>query len=152
MIKIKKSATADTRTCDWSKVTKEELFKASEQHIQDVREGMYLLITKMHDAARDHDHTKISGIDQFHKDFSGGFKTTEWWDNHRVVERHHLEKDDGVPADINLVDVLEFITDCTMAGLARSGSVRPLIISDATLRKAFENTCELLKKQVEVEE
>jgi len=31
MITIKKSATADTRTCDWSKVTKDQLKGGSEQ-------------------------------------------------------------------------------------------------------------------------
>ena len=36
MIKITKSQTADTRSCDPKTVTKEQLRKSSEQHIGDV--------------------------------------------------------------------------------------------------------------------
>ena len=39
-IYIKKSQNADTRTCDWSKVTKETLLSDSKQHISDVKQGM----------------------------------------------------------------------------------------------------------------
>ena len=37
VIKIKPSGVADTRTCDWTKVTKEELKENTQQHIDDVR-------------------------------------------------------------------------------------------------------------------
>lgn len=40
MIKIQPSETADTRTCDVSKVTKEQLKKSSYQHIADVRAAL----------------------------------------------------------------------------------------------------------------
>lgn len=33
MIEIKQSKTADTRTCDFTKVTEEDLWEASNQHI-----------------------------------------------------------------------------------------------------------------------
>ena len=36
MIKVKKSPTADTRTCDVTKVTKEQLRESSISHIRDV--------------------------------------------------------------------------------------------------------------------
>ena len=36
-------------------------------------------------------------------------------------------------------------------GMARSGSVRPLTISDDVLRRAFENTAALLLANVEVD-
>jgi len=36
MIVIRKSETADTRTCDFANVTKETLLKSSVQHIGDV--------------------------------------------------------------------------------------------------------------------
>jgi len=51
MINIKKSETADTRTCDWSKVTKEQLLRASRQHIDDVHRGLRLLAGKLLAAA-----------------------------------------------------------------------------------------------------
>ena len=68
------------------------------------------------------------------------------------MNRHHLEMADGIPEDVNLIDVLDFIADCTMAGMARSGSVRPLNISPETLMRAFQNTVELLKAEVRVGE
>lgn len=150
MIKINPSPTADTRTCDVSKVTKEQLLESSQRHIADVIEGLRFFVGKLGDAATCHDTDKITLIDWFHKDFQTGFKETGWWDNHRRITRHHIDKPDGVPSDINLIDVLEHIADCVMAGMARSGSVYDLKLSDALLQEAFFNTVELLKKNVEV--
>lgn len=65
---------------------------------------------------------------------------------------NHLAEADGVPADVNLIDVLDMICDCVMAGMARSGSVYPLEIDDTVLRRAFDNTVELLKANVQVGE
>jgi hypothetical protein len=151
MIKIRPSPTADTRTCDFSKVTRDTLLQSSVQHIADVAAGMRFLAEKMDEAARRHDHDKITAIDHFHADFATGFKQTGWWDNHRKVNRHHLTEADGIPSDVSLIDVLDFIVDCTMAGMARSGSVRPLTVSDEVLRRAFENTAALLLANVEVD-
>ena len=47
---------------------------------------------------------------------------------------------------------LASIADCVMAGMARSGSVYALDIKPEVLTKAFENTVELLKREVVVEE
>lgn len=151
MIKIKKSPTADTRTCDFSKVTKEQLLKSSEQHISDVRQALDFFREALNEAWRRHDFTKLDQIDQFHSDFITGFKQTAWWDNHRKQERHHLGQADGVREDVNLIDVLEYIADCVMAGMARSGSVHEILIEDGVLRKAFQNTAKLLERQVSVQ-
>lgn len=62
-IYIKKSTTADTRTCDWSKVTKEQLLEASLQHISDIKAGFKFFIYMMHRQSELHDLTKISHID-----------------------------------------------------------------------------------------
>jgi hypothetical protein len=150
VIKIHPSPTADTRTCDWSKVTRETLLASSKQHIRDVREGLAFFADRLARAGMRHDHDKILAIDHFHADFRTGFAQTGWWDNHRKVNRHHLTETDGIPADVNLIDVLDFITDCVMAGMARSGSVRPLTIEPAVLQRAFENTAALLCANVEV--
>lgn len=152
MITIQKSKTADTRTCDVSKVSKEQLFDSSAQHINDVKKAMGFLKDMLDIAAEKHDHDKLTDIDQFHEDFKTEFNQTIWWDNHRKVNRHHLLQDDGVPVDVNLVDVMEMVVDCVMAGMGRSGEVYPLDIKPEVLKKAFENTVELLKKQVVVEE
>lgn len=150
MIKIKKSPTADTRTCDFANTTKDTLLSSSFQHIEDVRFGLEFFIEKMQRARDVHDHDKISDIDGFHRDFITGFEQTTWWDNHRKVNRHHLLETDGVPADVNLIDVLDMIVDCVMAGMARSGSVYPLEIKPEVLQAAFENTVALLKENVQV--
>jgi hypothetical protein len=131
-------------------VTRETLLASSEQHVGDIRAGLAFFADLLHEAGVRHDHDKITAIDHFHADFRTGFAQTGWWDNHRRVNRHHLTEADGIPADVNLIDVLDFITDCVMAGLARSGSVRPLAIEPAVLQRAFDNTAALLCSSVEV--
>ena len=39
MIKINKSKTADTRTCDFTKVSRETLLLSTLQHLRDVNQG-----------------------------------------------------------------------------------------------------------------
>ncbi len=151
MIKIKESKTADTRSCNYSDVTKEQLMESSVQHINDVTKGMIYFQNLLCDAGVAHDLDKLQDLDQFHTDFLTGFKQTIWWDNHRKINRHHLLQEDGVPKDVNLVDVIEMIVDCVMAGMARTGTVYPLDINPDVLMKAFHNTAELLKTQIIVE-
>lgn len=150
-IKIKKSPTADSRTCDFAEVTKQELLESSRQHITDVAQAMAFFSGKLLEAAACHDYDKLTEIDWFHEDFKTNFAQTGWWDNHRKIHRHHLAKADGVPEDVNLLDVLEYIADCVMAGMARSGEVYALEASNDLLQKAFDNTVMLMKSQVEVE-
>lgn len=152
MIKINKSPTADTRTCDVSLVDKQTLLNSSRQHIVDVGMALAFFSSKLIEAASQHDYDKLTEIDWFLSDFKTKFKQTGWWDNHRKIHRHHLGQEDGVPVDVNLIDILEYISDCVMAGMARSGSVYELQISDELLRKAFTNTVELLKQQITVED
>lgn len=152
MITIKKSATADTRTCDFANTSKQTLLASSRQHIGDIVKAMAFFISKLTEAAGEHDYDKLTTIDWFHSDFITGFKETGWWDNHRKIHRHHINMPDGVPEDVNLLDVLEHIADCVMAGMARSGSVYELKLSDELLQKAFANTVSLLKNQIEVVE
>lgn len=151
MIAIKKSATADTRTCDFANTTKETLLASSQQHIGDVGKALAYFSGKITEAASLHDADKLAGIDWFHADFVTGFTQTGWWDNHRKIHRHHLAQADGVPEDVNLIDVLEFVADCVMAGMARSGSVYDLKLPDELLQRALKNTVEMLKSQIVVE-
>jgi len=152
MIHIQKSETADTRTCDWSKVTEDKLLESSKQHIGDIEKGLDFFCNKLKEASKIHDFDKITEIKWFHEDFKTGFKKTGWWDNHRKVNRHHIDKSDGVPEDVNLIDVIDHITDCVMAGMARSGSVYELKLDNNLLQKAFSNTVELLKNNVTVDD
>jgi len=152
MITIGKSATADTRTCDFANTSKETLLASSKQHISDVRRALMFFEDLLEHAGQVHDPDKITDIDGFHADFVTGFAQTDWWDRHRKLNRHHLTEPDGTPVDVNLIDVLDFIADCVMAGMARSGSVYPLKLGPELLERAFQNTVELLKSQVTVEE
>ncbi len=150
MITIQKSETADTRTCDYANVSKETLLASLMQHIHDVRQALDFFMAQLCKAGLDHDTDKLTDIDGFHADFLTGFKQTDWWDRHRKLNRHHLTMADGIPADVNLIDVLDFIADCVMAGMARSGSVYPLQLPSELLEAAFQNTVTLLKTQVVV--
>lgn len=150
MIVIQQSKTADTRTCDFANVTKETLLASSRQHIADVQAGLAFFVGRLVAASGRHDLDKITDIDTFHRDFVTGFQQTEWWDRHRQLNRHHLEAEDGVRDDVNLIDVLDYIADCVMAGKARSGSVRPLTVSPEVVYRAFLNTVALLDSEVEV--
>lgn len=150
MILIRKSQTADSRTCDYSKVDIGTLRQSSYQHIMDVYNGLEFFKRMLTTAAMDHDYDKIQNIRDFHADFLTGFKEHSWWDKHKKLNRHHLLDVDGIPADVNLIDVLEMIVDCVMAGMARSGSVYPLEIKPDVLMAAFNNTVELLKANVQV--
>lgn len=152
MIEIQKSKTADTRTCDFANTTKETLLASSRQHIGDIVKALAFFNGKITEAAGEHDYDKLTAIDWFHADFVTGFKQTGWYDNHRKIHRHHLDKPDGVPEDVNLLDVLEHIADCVMAGMGRSGSVYELKLPDELLQRAFRNTVELLKAHVVVKE
>jgi hypothetical protein len=150
MITIQKSETADTRTCDFASVTKETLRESSVQHIGDVEKALRFFVQMLVEASKNHDTDKLTDLDGFHEDFVTGFAETGWWDRHRVLNRHHLTQADGVPNDVNLIDVLDFIADCVMAGMARSGSVYPLTLPPSLLERAFQNTVSLLKAQVVV--
>lgn len=152
MITIGKSATADTRTCDFANTSKETLLASSRQHIGDVRKALMFFEDRLERAGQFHDPDKITDIDGFHADFVTGFAEghTGWWDSHRMLNRHHLTHEDGIPHDVNLIDVLDYIADCVMAGMARSGSVYELKLPPELLEKAFQNTVALLKAEVVV--
>ena len=151
-ITIKESKTADSRTCgDPTKVTRKILIQSTLRHQLDVTKGLDFLAIKLATAGLWHDVDKIGNIDQFHSDFQTGFSEQVLWDSHKTCSRHHLLAEEGIPEDVDLIDVLEFIVDCVMAGMARSGSVYDLVLPSELLQKAFRNTVELLKSEVVVE-
>ncbi len=150
MITISKSPTADTRTCDWAKVSESDLAVSSSMHIDDVRRGLGMLAERLVRRGSIHDYDKLDYLDSFHADFVTGFKEHKWWDAHRKLSRHHLSHEDGVPGDVNLIDVMEHLVDCVMAGMARAGTVTPVNLSPELLQRAVANTVEILKDNVEV--
>ena len=151
MIKIKKSETADSRTCDYENVTKETLLKSTQSHIRDVHRGLEFFAWMLHKQAAIHDLTKISHLDDFYRNFKSGFKETDWWEMHQELERHHFNNVKYIQEDVNLFDILDQIVDGVMAGMARSGVYRQENISNELLKKAYDNTVKLLLQNVEVE-
>jgi hypothetical protein len=57
-----------------------------------------------------------------------------------------------MPKDINLVDVIEMVVDCVMAGMARSGEVYDIKVKNDVLQTALKNTVDELKKKILVKE
>ncbi len=137
MIEVTHNPIADTRTCDYTEVTKEELEAASVGHIREVYMGLRHFQELLEERARLHDWDKVSeeGLEHFFSDFQTGFKETGWYKKHLEETRHHPTIEGGLRDDINLIDVLEQIVDSVMAGLARIGEVRLEPIPGAVLRR-----------------
>lgn len=153
MITIYKNPNGDTRTAP-KDVTFEQFQEANDMHREDVSAVMYELSKMVENAGEYHDCTKKNQERMFYRDFKStinegtDFVNGEWYQLHVLAERHHLLS--HCPDDVNLIDILEMIVDCTCAGLARSGEVRDLEINTEILNKAVKNTCELIKSMVEV--
>lgn len=130
--------------------TKSMLMQDTVSHIQDVAEGLAFFASRLTAAAAAHDIDKLTDIDQFYSDFRNRFKDSVWWENHKRLNRHHLGVPDGVPPDVDLIDVLEMISDCVMAGSARNDGVPKVVIDADVLMKAFENTVARLIAEVMV--
>lgn len=148
MIRITKAVNADSRSAD-QPITVGTLRKDTVSHIKDVEAGLKFIAYELEKRGRDHDHTKMENMEDFCNALSSGkVKESEWYKLHITEERHHLKS--NVPDDVNLIDVIEHVVDCTMAGLTRSGQVYDLDIPPETLTLAVNNTVELLKKNTTV--
>ena len=154
MIVIKETKHCDSRAVDNPEdLTKEAVEHDTELHIEAVRKCGAFICDKIKEQFKEHDHTKLGDdlpdfIDAMKAHLNGkSFKDQPWWKVH-LTERHHLN--DRVPDDVNLIDVLELICDCISAGMARTGEVYDLKISDEVLQKAFQNTAEMIKKEIKV--
>ncbi len=150
MINIRKSINADSRSAS-KPPSVDELREATVSHKDDVISAMTFIASLISERSIHHDHTKMENMDEFHAALtSGKIKDTLWYNKHITEERHHLKS--HVPDDVNIIDVIEHICDCTMAGLARSGVVYDVDISPDVLVLACQNTVELLKRNTNVVE
>lgn len=155
MIEIKRNPNGDTRTAP-ENVTFEQFQEANDMHIDDVNMVMYELSRLVDNAGGHHDYTKKTHERMFFRDFletkndGADFVNGEWYQIHVRTERHHLLS--HCPDDVNLIDVLEMISDCVCAGMARSGEIRDLEIDSDILNRAVKNTAELIKNMIEVKE
>lgn len=150
MILIRQNAHADSRSCAYQTVTKEQLATASRMHIGDVREALGFFRERLILLAATHDADKITDLDGFHANFITGFAERDWLDRHYGLNKHHLDQFGGFHADATLLDVLDFVADQVMAAAGR-GTERPVELNNAILQMALKNTVTLLKAQVQVE-
>ena len=150
---IKKNPNGDTRTAS-KNISYEEFQEANDMHKRDVYEVMKYLSRLISVAGLSHDFTKKTEEQLFYKNFLSAmnngtnFVEDEWYQLHINEERHHLLS--RCPEDVNLIDVIEMIVDCTCAGLARSGEVRGLEINSEILEKAVQNTVKLILREIEL--
>lgn len=150
MIELIKDPNADSRSAK-GKVTLGKLQLATANHIDHVAQGLGYFADLLKKAGKNHDHTKSENMADFHEALnSGNIKKSQWYKMHITEERHHLIA--NVPDDVNLIDVLEHLVDCVMAGSARTGEIFDIDLSDELLQKAHKNTVEMLKKQIKVTE
>jgi len=77
------------------------------------------------------------------------FSKGAWFNAHVSRERHHLNK--YCPEDVTLIDVIEKLVDATMAAMARNGEMRSDVISGEILQKAYQNSIEMLKKEIVID-
>lgn len=131
--------------------------EATDWHRSDVRKVMVCIADMIKEAGKNHDWTKTGEYEiDFFRDFKAALEGKQefidgtWWPMHVTTERHHLLS--YCPDDVNIIDVLEMIVDCTLAGLTRSGTVRPVEIDSEILKKAVDNIVELIKNNVEIVE
>ena len=150
---IKKNPNGDTRTAS-KNISYEEFQEANDMHKRDVYEVMKYLSRLISVTGLSHDFTKKREEQLFYKNFLSAmnngtnFVEDEWYQLHINEERHHLLS--RCPEDVNLIDVIEMIVDCTCAGLARSGEVRGLEINSEILEKAVQNTVKLIIREIEL--
>lgn len=155
MVTIYKNPNGDTRTAP-NNVTFEDFQEANDMHREDVNQVMYEISQMIDKRGENHDCTKKSQEKMFYDNFLStinngtDFVNDEWYQLHIKAERHHLLS--HCPDDVNLIDVLEMISDCVCAGMARSGEIRDLEIDSDILNRAVHNTAKMIKDMIEVKE
>ena len=126
-------------------ITIDDLLFASKTHIEDVKKVANFISYLLSVRACHHDFDKIENIDLFYKAHQSGWKDIEWWENHKKISNHHP---DISKEDIDLLDIIEMIIDCSVAGLARKGSIYDISIDPKILQKAFDNTTKLIRNNI----
>lgn len=139
---VMRNTFGDTRDCDYTKVTKQQLKSASQAHITEVRRGARFISDLLFRQCIEHDHTKLENLDLFFRDFTSGFAQREWYNLHTKTERHHPKS--FKHPDINLVDILEMMIDCCVAGVSRKGNFNKEEPDLELLKDAFNNTINLI--------
>ena len=156
MITIKKNKNADTRSAD-HKITYDELKEANDSHRNDVYNVMTFLADKIIESGKAHDHTKKDYEKEQYKAFIEAqndikpFSESDWYKMHVSTERHHLFS--NVVNDVNLIDILEMISDIICAAGARNNElINDIKIDSDILNKAIKNTIKLINNNITIKD
>ena len=149
MIRLTDTSKGDSRTTK-TLPTLKEVYQATSTHIDDVDQALEYWKHLISDRQGRHDYTKLENFDkEYGYLVTNGIKDTEflnskWWHKHITEERHHLIE--YTPIDVNLIDVLEMISDRVTAEKGRTGEINTnyLKIDKDTLYRAYWNTVKLL--------
>lgn len=156
VVEINKLPSTNSREAKKGNISFEDFSNETNIHREDVKNVLYFLASKLEEAGDKHDWTKKERERQFYNSFTAAkekgldFKKDAWYKYHVTTERHHIAS--HVAKDINLIDVLEMISDCCCAGLARSGEIRDIEIKPDVLMKAFNDTVQLTKDSIKLDE
>lgn len=116
---------------------KEKCLHDTKMHQEAVKRLMNVIAHEIRCRATYHDYTKFK-------------HETLTFEEHMKIERHHLNMPQGVPDDVNVIDLVEFICDCISAGAQRSGALdfRYLEVDKELLRPIINNTAIDLWKMI----
>ena len=155
VVEINKLPSTNSREAKKGNISFEDFSNETNIHREDVKNVLYFLASKLEEAGDKHDWTKKERERQFYNSFTAAkekgldFKKDAWYKYHVTTERHHIAS--HVAKDINLIDVIEMISDCCCAGLARSGEIRDIEIKPDVLMKAFNDTVQLTKDSIKLD-
>ena len=134
-----------TNNPEFGYTDKDELLNDVIVHRNDVSKVLSCIALQLVENGLKHDWTKTEYFDDFARDTLERqeipeFKERDWYKIHTSLERHHITA--NAPVDVDLLDLLEFICDCIIAGKTRSGDVNLefLNIDDNLLRQCYTNT------------
>ena len=156
IVEIDKSPNADSRTADNGKVSFEDFSKATDMHREDVRNVIYELARRLREIGDKHDWTKKEQEDEYYDSYvtakknGTDFHKSDWYNNHVKEERHHIKY--HVAPDINLLDILEVICDHCCDELVEKGKAGQTDIEEDVLMKAFNNTVQLVKSFIRLDD
>lgn len=153
---MRKVVVKKTENPEYGYNSKEQLLRDTNQHRQDVGKVLGELSLYLFERGVAHDWSKLAFFEQFSQDTlerqdTPDFKSRPWYKIHTTKERHHVNA--NVPEDVDLIDLLEMIVDCVVAGKTRSGEVNNdfLILKDNILDDAYWNTVKKITDTVIVE-
>lgn len=142
----------DVAGVDPATVDKVDLLHDLITHTRNVRAVLRFFSDRMEASAQKHGQDMKESINDYHSAFVSGFKNPKWFEEHRRHSRHHLDHPAGIPDDVTLLDVLEHIAERVATAAGRTGELtrEEASIDLDLVRKAFRNTVQLVRDNVEI--